>query len=288
MTRGWLVWSFAGVVLGCGGREGGAAEVAPVAATLVDGAESDPKRGVAPEPEMAEVVRPATKGPGETGEAAAAGATDATDAAKVEPAPTTKPRSRDAEPTPNDKVGTVAEGFGLSLGTTAPVVDVMDSDGKVVSTGAVFGKEAALVVFYRGGWCPYCNAQLHGFAQRFGELQKRGVTVVAVSVDKAEEAAKTRASWEIPFHVWSDPKLVAHEAFKVVHQVGDEERTKLEGYGIDIEASSGEVHHKFAVPGIFLVDKAGVVRWAHVDPEYKVRPTLDQLLAVIDGAKLGE
>lgn len=31
-----------------------------------------------------------------------------------------------------------------------------------------------------------------------------------------------------------------------------------------------------------LVDAAGIVRWAHADPEYKVRPSSGQLLTVID------
>lgn len=204
--------------------------------------------------------------------------------AKVEASAAPAPRSREPAPTPQAALGAKTTGLGLEVGAQAPIVQIHDSEGKPVSTDAVFGKEAVLVVFYRGGWCPYCNAQLHGLSQRFAELRERGLTVAAVSVDKADEAAKTRASWQVPFHLWSDPDLALHEAFRVVHQTDTAEQERLKGFGIDLEASSGRSHRKFAVPGLFLIDRAGVVRWSHVDPDYKVRPTFDQLLGVIDVA----
>ena len=112
------------------------------------------------------------------------------------------------------------------------------------------------------------------------------MTPVAISVDKVDEASKTNTTYEIPFPVLSDPELHAHEAFRVVHEASEDEVARLKGFGIDIERSSGKTHHKFAVPAVFLIDAHGVVRWAHADPDYKVRPTTAQLLAAIDGAKL--
>jgi peroxiredoxin len=52
---------------------------------------------------------------------------------------------------------------------------------------------------------------------------------------------------------------------------------------MDLEAASGRKHHVIAVPAIFVIDGTGVVRWAHADPNYRVRPTTQQLLAVLDG-----
>jgi peroxiredoxin len=109
---------------------------------------------------------------------------------------------------------------------------------------------------------------------------------VAISVDKIQEAAKTRATYAVPFPVLSDPDLATHRAFRMVHQADDAEVAKLKGYGIDLEASSGRTHHGFAVPGLFLIDRDGTVRWAHADPDYKVRPKTEQILAAIDSAAL--
>lgn len=123
-------------------------------------------------------------------------------------------------------------------------------------------------------------------SKAFPDFKSKSVTPVAISVDKVDEAAKTNATYEIPFPVLSDPELRGHEAFRVVHEASDDEVSRLKGFGIDLERSSGKAHHKFAVPAFFLIDATGVVRWAHADPEYKVRPTTAQLLAAIDGANL--
>ena len=66
----------------------------------------------------------------------------------------------------------------------------------------------------------------------------------------------------------------------------DVEAARLEGLGLDIEGASGRDHHDFAIPSIFVVDRGGVVRWAHADPDYKVRPSTLQILTAIDGLDL--
>jgi peroxiredoxin len=62
----------------------------------------------------------------------------------------------------------------------------------------------------------------------------------------------------------------------------------MKGFGVNLESYSGQTHHEIAVPSLFLIDGAGVVRWAHSDPDYKVRPSTSQILAAIDATKLGQ
>jgi peroxiredoxin len=56
----------------------------------------------------------------------------------------------------------------------------------------------------------------------------------------------------------------------------------MKGFGVDLESYSGQTHHQIAIPSLFLIDRAGTVRWAHSDPDFKVRPSTDQILAAID------
>jgi peroxiredoxin len=125
--------------------------------------------------------------------------------------------------------------------------------------------------------------QVRQLTEAYPEFQKRGVRPVMISVDRIDGAAKTKAQYQIPFPVLSDPDLATHEAFHVVHHAGPEEVSKLKGFGLDIEAASGRDHHRFAVPSVFVIDASGTVRWTHVDPDYKVRPSTAQLLAALDG-----
>ena len=134
-------------------------------------------------------------------------------------------------------------------------------------------------MFYRDGWCQYCNFQICELTRAFAEFQKRGVTPVAVSVEKPEEEATTKAIYSIPFRILSDGDLALIEAFHVVNKVEGEQLEMFRKYGVDLEGRSGKKHHVIAVPALFLIDQQGVVRWAHSDPTYTVRPTTAQILA---------
>lgn len=203
-------------------------------------------------------------------------------AASTQKAPRGKPTttSSDAE------VGTLPDGVGIRVGEKVPEATLTTSDGKSRTLSELHTKGAILLVFYRGGWCPYCNFQVRELTTANPELQERGVTPVFVSVDRMEESARTTAAYDIPFPVLSDPDLVAHKAFRVMHQADSDEVARLRGFGHDLEASSGRDHHVIAIPSIFLVDREGLVRWAHADRDYKRRPSVGQLLNAIDEAGL--
>jgi peroxiredoxin len=183
------------------------------------------------------------------------------------------------------KLGTAPPGFGLAVGQRAPDATLEDLTGKKQKLSELYKSGPTFVVFYRGGWCPFCNLQLHDLAAAKADFDKRGIRLVAISVDKPSEEAKTQAKDGVPFPMLSDSKLTAHKAFKVVHATSDEEQKKMAGFGVDLGAYSGEAHKSFAIPSVFLVDKTGVIRFAHVDEDYKTRPSAKQLLGVAD--KLG-
>jgi peroxiredoxin len=190
------------------------------------------------------------------------------------------------ETTASDRLGVLAPNTGIRVGQTVPDGTLVDLDGKEVTLSSLYNAGPILLAFYRGGWCPYCNTEIHSLTQAYPEYQKRGVTPVAVSVDKPEQGAKLKATYVIPFPVLSDSDAKLLNSFHVARQVGDEELGKLKGFGVDLEAYSGKTHHQMAIPSLFVIDRTGTVRFAHSDPDFKTRPSTAQLLAAIDALKL--
>ena len=186
------------------------------------------------------------------------------------------------EPTAQERLGTTPPGKGLAIGTRAPDASLLDITGVTVKLSEVYATGPTFLVFYRGGWCPFCNAQLHGLGEARAEFERRGVKLVAISVDVPGESARTQAKLGVPFPMLSDPKLTAQGAFKIVHQTSPQERAKLASYGVDLGARSGESHGNFATPAIFYVDRAGIIQFVHVDEDYKTRPSVAQMLAIAD------
>ena len=203
---------------------------------------------------------------------------------KAAPNAPDKPAPPKLGETPADRLGTSPAGMGLKVGDHAGDATVTDITGKAQLLSEIYPRGPTFVVFYRGGWCPFCNQQLHELGVALPEFEKKGIRIVAISVDQPSEEAKTQAKQGVPFPMLSDSKLVAHKAFKIVHVPSDAEQKALAGYGVDLVAFSGEGHKNFATPAVFLVDRSGIVRFAHVDEDYKTRPSPKQLLAVAETA----
>lgn len=192
-------------------------------------------------------------------------------------------RDMPLEITENTELGKLDEGVGLSVGTKVPNFSSVTHDGIPVTLNDLLVKGQLMVVFYRGGWCPFCNTQIRELTEAWPEFKKRDITPVLISVDKTDGAALAQRTYEIPFPVLSDSSLAAHEALNVILELDEKTYERYKTYGIDVEQWSGEKHHKIAVAAVYVLDEKGVVQWAHASKSYKVRPSSEQLLTVIDG-----
>ena len=187
---------------------------------------------------------------------------------------------------PASALGALAPNTGVPVGSAVPDVSALDLSGTQVRLASLYSKGPILLAFYRGGWCPYCNMEIHSLTLAYPEYQKRGVTPVALSVDQPAAEAEMRATYTVPFPLLSDQNAKAIAAFQLVKTVSGEELAKMKSFGVDLEHYSGTSQHQIAIPALFLIDRAGIVRWAHSDPDFKVRPNTAQILAAIDAAKL--
>lgn len=184
--------------------------------------------------------------------------------------------------TGQQQLGTRENNIGLAIGSTVADFSISTHDNKTVTLKDIQSMGDTLVVFYRGGWCPYCNVQIRQLTQAWPEFQQRRITPILISVDKTDAAALAQRTYEIPFPVLSDTDLIAHNAFEVVLDVDDATFERYKKYGIDLELWSGKNHHKIAVTAAYIVDKNAVVKWAHTSLDYKTRPSVEQLLDIID------
>jgi peroxiredoxin len=183
-----------------------------------------------------------------------------------------------------ETLGTLENKLGLKPGTSVPDFTTHTYAGDEVTLSNLLETGPIMVIFYRGGWCPFCNYQVRQVTQAYDKFQKRNVTPVLISVDETDGAMLVKEAYDIPFPVLSDSELAAHESFNAVIELDDAHYEKYKGYGIDLETWSGLTHHKMAAPAIFLVSKDNKVLWSHVAMDFKTRPSIDQLLGAIDSS----
>jgi peroxiredoxin len=166
----------------------------------------------------------------------------------------------------------------LGVGQKAPQAAMQTPDGRTVMIDTIYRRMPTVLVFYRGGWCPYCNTQLSDLAQIEGELRRMGLQIVAVSMDKPAALRSTLDKSELGYTLLSDADAQLTRAFGLAFRVDQPTIEKYTTYGIDLEAASGHDHHILPVPAIYLIDAAGTIHFAHWNPDYKARLSGEKVL----------
>ena len=166
----------------------------------------------------------------------------------------------------------------IEAGSEAPNPNLTSIEGKSVSLDDLRGGDPTVVVFYRGGWCPYCNRQLSALQEVMPELKEKGWKLVALSPDKPEELKKTVEKNELEYALVSDSSMEAAEAFGIAFQVDTPTIEKYKTYDIDLIKSSGQPHQQLPVPSVFLVNAEGKITYVYSNPDYKTRLSPEELL----------
>jgi peroxiredoxin len=157
------------------------------------------------------------------------------------------------------------------LGTALPEANLKTVDGASIPISAVLGGRPAVLVFYRGGWCPYCNLQLNQLRTAIEPLKLLGYQLIAISPDSPASLAATMQKEPLTYTLLSDSNLDLIGGLGIGFRVDPETLEKYKGYGIDLEAASGESHHVLPVPAVFVIDAAGVIQFHYVNPDYRIR-----------------
>jgi len=188
-----------------------------------------------------------------------------------------------ATPMQDTVAKSAAEAKPIVVGKVIPDATLQSLAGKSVKLSAVVKDKPTLLIFYRGGWCPFCNAHLSELAKIEGDIRKRGYQIVAISPDLPSELAKVVDKDHLTYKLYSDSTAEAMKRFGVAFRIDDDTYTKYrDSYGIDLEKSSGQTHHILPVPSVFVVDKTGKITFVHSNPDYRVRLKGSEIISAID------
>jgi peroxiredoxin len=89
----------------------------------------------------------------------------------------------------------------LNPGDSFPSLTLTQPGGQTLALPDAFAGSFGVVLFYRGSWCPYCNAQLRAFERAGERLAETGIKVAALSVDDEATTAELIAKHGLTFPV---------------------------------------------------------------------------------------
>jgi peroxiredoxin len=160
---------------------------------------------------------------------------------------------------------------------------MLDAQGSPVRLYQAIGERPAVLVFYRGAWCPYCNIALRTYqGQLAAESAARGVALVAISPQKPDGVLTMAERNELTFTVLSNPGNALARTLGIITTPSPDARAaQLEG-GLDIAAGNSDGTPRVPMPTTVVVGPDRVIRWIDVHPDYTTRSEPAEILAAID------
>jgi len=176
----------------------------------------------------------------------------------------------------------------LQAGNRAPDFTVYNVDGAPFTFNANRLDRPAVIITFRGGWCPFCNAQLQELRNVLSEINKSGVDILFLSGDRPEilySSLKNETQEFISgldYTILSDADMTAGIAFGLAFRVPDETFDNYMQRNWDLDASSLEKQKALSVPAVYVVNTNGEITFAYANPDYRVRlPAEDVKAAVV-------
>jgi len=163
------------------------------------------------------------------------------------------------------------ESVALQVGYELPALTLPDADGKPVELKALNTNGPLVIVFYRGGWCPYCNLELREWQRLLPQLREQGATLVAISPQTPDNSLSTAEKNELAFPVLSDSNLAAARAFGIAFTMNPELVELYAKAGNDLPTLNGNGQWVLPIPATYLIDARGRVALACVKVDYRQR-----------------
>ena len=173
------------------------------------------------------------------------------------------------------------ERTALQVGQRAPQLSLPNAKGEVVDLAQLWQQGPLIVVFYRGGWCPYCNLELRAWQQLLPQVKAQGAQLVAISPQSPDNSLSTQEKNSLAFEVLSDSSLQAADGFGIAFDMPKELVDLYSSVGHDLPKTNGNGRWALPVPATYVIDRSGVILYANIDADYRNRAEPADVLSVL-------
>jgi len=178
------------------------------------------------------------------------------------------------------EVGATAPG----LGDLMPPFILPDEEGHLVTLDHLLSNGPVAVTFHRGHWCPYCRINTDALAKAQTEIAAESGQIIAVMPDRQQFAAEFKSELKAPFPILTDIDNGYALSLNLVIWVGEEMARFISAAGWDIPKFQGNNSWMLPIPATFVVGQDGRVKARFVDPDYRKRMAIKDLISALRSA----
>jgi peroxiredoxin len=173
----------------------------------------------------------------------------------------------------------------IKQGEKAPDFVLPDVHGENMQLSQLLAKGPVVLIFYRGGWCPYCNLALRSYQAILPEIQTAGATLVAVSPQTPDNSLSASEKMKLRFPVLSDSGNTVARAYGLVFTEASEVQSIRRGMGLDLSKVNGSETGELPIPGSYVIAQDSTITLAFIDPDYRHRLEPAAILTALEQFK---
>jgi peroxiredoxin len=166
----------------------------------------------------------------------------------------------------------------LKKGQSIPNGELTTLEGKKVALKTLISQKPSILIFYRGGWCPYCNLQMGQLVKIEPDLMNMGYQVLAITPDKPESLKESLEKHGINYILLSDRNMELTRQFGLAYRLDEKTLGMMKSYGHDLDKATGNSLHELPVPAAFVVDTKGLIHFVYFNADIKIRVNPEDLM----------
>jgi peroxiredoxin len=169
----------------------------------------------------------------------------------------------------------------LGVRAVAPPFSLPDANGTQVDLASLLSKGPVVLIFYRGGWCPFCNMYLRTFQLARPQVRALGAQVVLISPELAAHGRALAERHSLLFPVLSDRGNQVAREYGLVFRMPAELRAEYLADGVDLAEHNGDTSWEVPMPATFVIAPDGRIGYAFVSADYTQRAEPEEVLGVL-------
>lgn len=170
----------------------------------------------------------------------------------------------------------------LKRGDVAPAFELPDGDGMVWRSQELLRSGPLVVVFYRGRWCAYCNAQLVALQAIHSQMAAAGASLVAISPQTQKHSYMTRDMHRLRFPLLSDAGNQVAWKFGLVYRLSLPMQQMYESIYTKLPGYNGDQSWELPLAATYVIRPDGIVSYARVDADWRHRPEPEEVLQALN------
>jgi peroxiredoxin len=165
-------------------------------------------------------------------------------------------------------------------GDPMPPFYLPDESGHMVALDQLLATGPVAVTFHRGHWCPYCRININALRRAHQQVSAEGGQIVAIMPDREQFSSDLKVTGQIPFPILTDMDNGYALSLNLAIWIGAEMQKMMAGRQ-DLPAYQGNSSWMLPIPATFVVGQDGRVKARFVDPDYRKRMAIEDLLAAL-------